>query len=86
MYLGGFPDSPVVKICTYNAQDTGLIPGQGTKIPHVALYSQNFKKHFSKCFFKHGFHIKFVKILTNEKNYQDSNQIALNSYFSFYII
>lgn len=47
MHFGGFPDSPVVKICTYNAQDTGLIPGQESKIPHVSLYSQNFKNHFS---------------------------------------
>ena len=35
MHFGGFPDSPVVKICTYNAQDTGLIPGQETKISHA---------------------------------------------------
>ena len=28
--------SPVVKNLPANAEDTGLIPGLGTKIPHVA--------------------------------------------------
>ena len=30
------PGGPVVKNPPYNAGDTGLIPGQGTKIPHAA--------------------------------------------------
>ena len=32
---GGFPGGPVVKNLPCNAGDTGLIPGWGTKIPHV---------------------------------------------------
>ena len=31
-----FPGGPVVKNLPYNAGDMGLIPGQGTKIPHAA--------------------------------------------------
>ena len=31
-----FPGGPVVKNPPYNAGDVGLIPGQGTKIPHAA--------------------------------------------------
>ena len=31
-----FPGGPVVKNPPSNAGDMGLIPGQGTKIPHVA--------------------------------------------------
>ena len=30
-----FPGGPVVKNLFSNAGDTGLIPGQGTKIPHA---------------------------------------------------
>ena len=31
-----FPDNPVFKSLPSNAGDTGSIPDQGTKIPHVA--------------------------------------------------
>ena len=31
-----FPGGPAVKNPPYNARDTGLIPGQGTKIPQAA--------------------------------------------------
>ena len=31
-----FPGGPVVKNLTYNAGDSGSIPGQGTKVPHAA--------------------------------------------------
>ena len=31
-----FPGGPVVKNLPSNAGDAGLIPGQGTKIPHAA--------------------------------------------------
>ena len=31
-----FPGGPVVKNPPYKAGDTGLIPGQGTKMPHAA--------------------------------------------------
>ena len=31
-----FPGGPVVKNSPCNTGDMGLIPGQGTKIPHVA--------------------------------------------------
>ena len=30
-----FPDSPVVKSLCFQCEGTGLIPGQGTKIPHA---------------------------------------------------
>ena len=33
---GDFPGGPVVKNPPSNAGDVGLIPGQGTKIPHAA--------------------------------------------------
>ena len=34
--LRDFPGGPVVKNPPYNGGDMGLIPGQGTKIPHAA--------------------------------------------------
>ena len=34
--IGHFPGGPVVKNPPSNSGDTGLIPGQGTKIPHAA--------------------------------------------------
>ena len=33
--MSDFPGGPVVKNPPSNAGDTGSIPGQGTKIPHV---------------------------------------------------
>ena len=30
-----FPGGPVVKNLPYNARDSGLIPGQGTKMPNA---------------------------------------------------
>ena len=33
--LEGFPGGPVIKNLPSNAGDTGLIPGQETKIPHA---------------------------------------------------
>ena len=33
--MGDFSDGPVVKNPPCNAGDAGLIPGQGTKIPHA---------------------------------------------------
>ena len=33
--MGDFPGGPVVKNPPSNAGDMGLIPGQGTKIPHA---------------------------------------------------
>ena len=36
MGLADFPGGPVVKNLPSNAEDTGSIPGRGTKIPHVA--------------------------------------------------
>ena len=32
---GDFPGGPVVKNPPYNAEDMGLIPSWGTKIPHA---------------------------------------------------
>ena len=34
-YLGDFPSGPVVENPPSNAGDTGLIPGQEAKIPHI---------------------------------------------------
>ena len=34
--IGDFPGGPVVKNPPSNAEDTGSVSGQGTKIPHVA--------------------------------------------------
>ena len=31
----GFPGGPGVKNPPFNAGDVGLVPGQGTKIPHA---------------------------------------------------
>ena len=35
-----FPGGPVVKTLPSNSADMGLIPGQGTKIPHATWCSQ----------------------------------------------
>ena len=35
MEILGFPGGPVVKNPPCNVGDVGLIPGQGTKIPHA---------------------------------------------------
>ena len=42
----GFPGSPVVKTSPSKAESTGLIPGQGAKIPYLVSWpkSQNIKK------------------------------------------
>ena len=31
-----FPGNPVIKALPFNAGDTGLIPGQETRFPHVS--------------------------------------------------
>ena len=36
--VGDFPGAPVVKNSPSNAEDMGLIPGRGTKIPHSRLW------------------------------------------------
>ena len=36
-----FPGGPVVENPPSNAEDTGSIPGQGTKIPHAMGWGQN---------------------------------------------
>ena len=35
IYFWDFPGGPVVKNPSCNAEDAGLIPGRGTKIPHA---------------------------------------------------
>ena len=35
LLFSDFPDGPVVKNPPCNAGDVGLIPGQGTKVPHA---------------------------------------------------
>ena len=45
---GDFPGGLVVKNPPFTAATVGLIPGQGTKIPHAAGYSQNIKKKKKK--------------------------------------
>ena len=46
-----FPGGPVVKNPSCNARDAGLIPGQGTKIPHAAgqlsLHAATIKTKYS---------------------------------------
>ena len=45
-----FPRSPVVKISPSNAGVAGLIPGQGTKIPHASQpKTQNIKQKKQCC-------------------------------------
>ena len=40
-----FPGSPVVKNLPFNAKGAGLIPGQGTNIPHTSrAKNQNIKQ------------------------------------------
>ena len=40
-----FPGSPVVKNLPFNAKGAGLIPGQGTNIPHTSrVKNQNIKR------------------------------------------
>ena len=41
--LGDFPGGLGVKVCTPNSRGTGLIPGQGTKIPHATWHGQKKK-------------------------------------------
>ena len=43
--LWDFPGGPVVKNPPCNIWDMGSILGQGTKIPHVAQFSQKKKNH-----------------------------------------
>ena len=43
-----FPGGPVVKNSPCNAGDAGSIPGQGTKIPHVAWPKEKRKKRKKK--------------------------------------
>ena len=44
-YSGKFPGSPVVRtLCTSTAGDTGLIPVQGTKIPHATRHGKKRNK------------------------------------------
>ena len=38
------PGGPVVKTPVSNASGAGLIPGQGTKVPHATGYGQKFLK------------------------------------------
>ena len=42
MHTGDFPGSPVIKNPASTARDKGLIPDQGTKIPHTL-------EHLSLC-------------------------------------
>ena len=42
--LWDFPGGLVVQLCTSTAGGAGLIPGQGTKIPHAMRCGQKFKK------------------------------------------
>ena len=39
--MGDFPGGPVVKTLCLQCRGTGLISGQGTKIPHAEKHSQN---------------------------------------------
>ena len=41
---GDFPGSPMVKTLPSNAGAAGLIPGQGTKIPHASWLKKKTKQ------------------------------------------
>ena len=43
-WVGGLSGSPVVKTQPSNAGGMGLIPGQGTEVPHAAECGQKLKK------------------------------------------
>ena len=43
--LRDFPGGPMVKTPYFSAQNKGLIPGQGTKIPHATWCGQKKKTH-----------------------------------------
>ena len=42
-----FPDGPVLGLCAPNSGGTGLVPTQGTKIPHAAQHHQKNKNNKS---------------------------------------
>ena len=48
--LWDYPDSPVVKTLTSNSGGAGLIPGQGTEIPHAVQRGQKKKKKVCKSY------------------------------------
>ena len=50
----GLPWQPVVKTMSFHTRGTGLMPGHGTKIPHVTWCGQKIKKewHLSQDFRK----------------------------------
>jgi len=41
---GDFSGGPVVKTPCFHSRGMGLIPGQGTKIPHTVQHGQTLKK------------------------------------------
>ena len=43
--LRDFPGGPMVKTPYFSAQNKGLIPGQGTKIPHATWCGQKKNTH-----------------------------------------
>ena len=45
------PSSPGVKASPSSAVGVGLIPGQGTKIPHASWQRQNKAKHTTEAMF-----------------------------------
>ena len=47
-YLGASLEVQWLKHCTFSTGGTGSIPGQGTKIPQVSLYSPPKKKQFKR--------------------------------------
>ena len=47
--LGDFPGGLGVKVCTPNSRGTGLIPGQGTKIPHATWHGQKKSDLWQGC-------------------------------------
>ena len=47
------PSSPGVKASPSSAVGVGLIPGQGTKIPHASWQRQNKAKHTTEAMFYH---------------------------------
>ena len=69
---GDFSGGPVVKTPCFHSRGMGLIPGQGTKIPHTVQHGQTLKK---KIFFN-SFKNSFKMTLNNKKDKNNSHNLT----------